>query len=492
MSDGQETVARNATVLLLAQLMTWGLTLLLTIFLPRYLGATAVGQLHIGQSLWTVMGVLATFGMDTLLTKEIARQPERVGDLLGVTLVLRGLLYLGTVALVALFLLVANYSLQTAAVIAIVGVGNLLWQIIGAFQASLQGLERMEYISLGNVGGKAFNTAISILLLLLGYGVLVIAAVAIGAALLTLLLQAFFLRRMVPIHLSLDRELAGWMLRAGVPYLLSGLFLVAYMQLDVIVISLLVNERVVGWYGAADRLFGTLLFIPTVFVTAVFPALSRMHVETPEQLPAVMSRSFNLLLLLSMPIGLGVMVIADPVVTLLFGQEFIPSGPVLAAFGPVLILTYQNMLLGQFLISVDRQRAWTVVMAAVALLSIPADMVLIPWSQSRFGNGAIGGPLAFLITEAGMLVAGIVLLPQGTLTWNNLWVALRALLAGGLMAVTAWWLRDAFILLPIATAAVVYFFLLWLLRLLPRKELALGVSMLRQLWQRMGLQLVGG
>lgn len=492
MSEGQETVARNATVLLISQIVTWGLTLLLTIFLPRYLGAAAVGQLHLASSLWAVMAILATFGMDTLLTKEIARKPEETTDLLGVTLVLRALLYLGTVALVAIYLFFADYSLQTAAVIAVVGVGNLLWQISGAFQATLQGVERMEFISLGSVVGKVFNTVVSIVLLLLGYGVLVIAAVGIGAALLNLIVQGFFLRRLVPIRPTIDREVAAWMLRAGVPYLLSGLFLAAYMQLDVIVISLLVNETVVGWYSAADRLFGTLLFIPTVFITAVFPALSRLHTESPDRLSNVMSRSFNLLLLLSLPVGLGIMVIAQPLVILLFGQEFEPSGPVLAIFGIVLILTYQNMLLGRFLISVDRQRAWTVVMAGATLLSIPLDLLLIPWSQNRFGNGAIGGPLAFIITETVMIVAGIVLLPAGTLTRQNAWLALRALVAGGIMAVVGWWLRDAFLLLPIAAAAIVYAILLWLLRLLPRRELAMAAGILRQWWQRVSPQFASG
>lgn len=494
MSDdrqGRETVAQNATVLLVSQFLTWALTLLLTIFLPRYLGATAVGQLHLAESIWAVMGIVATFGMDTLLTKEIAREPERTADLLGATLVLRAFLYLGTAALVAVYLYFVDYSLETAAVIAIVGIGNLVWQVIGSFKATLQGLERMEYMSLGSVAGKLVNTGVSILLLLLGYGVIVIAAVTIGAALATLLVQGFFLRRLVPIRPTFNREMAGWMLKTGIPYLLSNLFLVGYMQLDVIIISLMVNETVVGWYGAADRLFGTLLFVPTVFITAVFPSLSRLYKESPDRLSRVMSRSFNLLLLLSLPIGLGIMVIAEPLVTLLFGQEFQPSGPVLAVFGIVLILTYQNMLIGRFLISVDRQRAWTIVMAVATTLSIPLDLILIPWAQSRFGNGAIGGPLAFVLTETGMTVAGIALLPSGTLTRQNVWLALRALVAGGIMAAAGWYLRDAFLLIPIAAAAAIYAFLLWIFRLLPRRELSLALDTLRRFWRRVNPQVAG-
>ncbi|MCA9970942.1 MAG: polysaccharide biosynthesis C-terminal domain-containing protein, partial [Anaerolineales bacterium] len=121
-------------------------------------------------------------------------------------------------------------------------------------------------------------------------------------------------------------------------------------------------------------------------------------------------------------------------------------------------------LLGQFLVSTDRQSRWTVVMVAATLATIPLDLLLIPWCVARFGNGALGGALAFVVTEAGMTLAGIALLPHGALTRANAWRALRVLLAGLLMLAAAWPLRHAFVALPILAGAVVYPVALWLLR----------------------------
>lgn len=488
MNGTGRTIAKNASVLMVSQLATWGLTILLTIFLPRYLGAAAIGKFHLANSLWAIVAIFASFGMDTLLTKEIARVPGRTGELFGTSVVLRALLYLAGAAFLALYTRVAGYPTDTAWVILVVGVANLIMQFATACEASLRGLERMEYISLANIAAKVVLTSVSVALLLLGYGVVVIAAVGIGAALLNAAIQLRHLRRLQALQFRFDWGTARWMLRASSPYLLVYVFLVLYMQVDIVIISLLVNEETVGWYGAADQLFGTMLFIPTVFITAVFPALSRMYADASDSLTLLMRKSFDLLLLLSVPIGLGLLLVADSLVVLLFGNEFASSGPVLAVMGIVLILTYQNMLLGQFLISTDRQSRWTWVMAVATLVSIPLDLVLVPWCTRAFGNGAIGGALAFVITESGMLLVGLRFLPQGALGRRNAWLALRVVLAGLVMVGATWWARELFIAVPVMVGALVYVASILVLQVVPAEDWALlrslGQSVLARVWRR--------
>lgn len=471
---------------MLSQFLTWGLTLILTIYMPRKLGATAIGQLHLAASLWMVAGIAVSFGMDTLLTKEIARAPQQAAALLRRSMLLRVALFAATFGLVWLYAGLA-YNAATVAVIAVTGVGTLFWQLTNAVQATLQALERMAYISIGSVAGKAFITVASVVLLYLGFDVVTMAWVAAGGGLVTLLVQGAFLRRLLP-EASGAPVATRQLLRGGLPYLANGLLLTAYMQLDVVVISLLVNETAVGWYGAADRLFGTLLFIPTVFITAVFPTLARMATDDAAGLQRVMQRSFDLLLWLALPLGLGIVVLAGPAVRLLFGAEFAPSGPVLALFGIVLIFTYLNILAGYFLISVDRQKAWATVQAGALALSVPLDLLLVPWTQQAFGNGAMGGAIAFIITEAAMFVAALFLLPAGTLTWRrNGARGLRALLAATVMALAAWALRDFFIAVPVIAGAAVYLLLLWLFRVVPAQEWRLLRGLAQRLAGRLGL-----
>lgn len=483
------TIAKNATVLMAAQLVTWSLTLILTIFLPRYLGAANIGKLQFANAMWAIVSVLVTFGMDTQMTKDIARTPEHALRLFGNTIVLRsGLHALGFLAFLAyLWLFRDRYPPETAYVVCIVGISSLIWQFNSACQAVLQALERMEYISIANVAGKAVNTLVCVGALLSGLGVYAVAVVAVLAALVTLTIELGALRRLIGLGgLRFDRPEAGRLLRAGFPYFMGAVFLVVYMQVDIIIMSLLLDERAVGWYGAASQLFGTFLFIPTVFVTAVFPSLSRLYTAGGESLPRLMRKSWDVLMLLAIPIGLGIIVIADPLVVLLFGPEFANSGPILALMGIVLILTYQNILLSQFLISADRQNPWTVVMAVTAIVTVPLDFVLVPWCQRQFGNGALGGALSFIVTETAMNIVGLWLLPRGSLGWSNVRVAVLGLLAGLAMVGAAWPLREHFIGLPVVVGAMVYVALIVLLRVVPAEDWQVAGSLARGVARRFG------
>jgi O-antigen/teichoic acid export membrane protein len=472
MNDSNKTIFKNAGFLMASQLTTWVLTMALMVVLPRYLGPTAVGQLHLAASIWAIMGMLISFGIDMYITKAIARSPTNMAALVGTSIGIRAFFYFVGFGLVALYAYGVGYSLQAVWVIYIFGFSNLFSQIAMVYRAALEGLERMGYIALSDIAVKLFTTVAGITLLLSGSGVLPIAFVFVGASFIGMLIQIYYVSKKASFgRMQFSRPLAFHMLQESATYLSVLIFRTLYIQVDIIIISLLVNETVIGWYGAADSLFGTLLFVPTVFITAAFPALSRMYTEESDALPQLMQRSFTLLLLLAVPVGLGLFVIADNLVVLLFGAAFANSGPILAIFGIVLIFTYQNMLIGRFLIATNRQRHWSIVMAVATLATIPLDLLLIPWCQQIFGNGGVGGALAFIVTEFGILMAGLWLLPKGSLNRNNLRSALKALFVGGVMALIVWQLRTTFIAIPIAAGAVIYIGLVLLLGIVPKEDL---------------------
>jgi O-antigen/teichoic acid export membrane protein len=382
------------------------------------------------------------------------------------------------------YLQIVAYPPETVAVIWIYGLAQLLWQLASACQAALQGLETMQHIALATVLGKLVNTALGIGALLLGFGVYAIAGVGVLAALTTVVVMAAFLARRYRPILGLDRRLAATMLREGLPYLFSGFALVLYTEVDILNISWLVDQQTVGWYGAADRLFGTMLFLPVVFMASVFPSLARTFKQNPAAMPALVQRGLNLILALAAPVGLGIVVIADPLVLLLYGPEFAPSGAVLAILGVVLIFTYVNIVIGQFLIASDRQHYWGPVILAAAILTVPLDLLLIPWGEQRFGNGAIGGGLSFVVTELLMAATGLAMLPRGTVTWATLWSALRVALAGAAMVAASWWLRWTFIAVPIAVAAATYLAMAWVLRILSPEDMGMLRGAARKLLGR--------
>ncbi|MCB8982735.1 MAG: oligosaccharide flippase family protein, partial [Ardenticatenaceae bacterium] len=169
MNQTGRTIAKNASVLFISQITTWGLSLVIIILLSRYLGAAGVGQIHLANSIWAIMAMVMEFGMNTHLTKEISRDPGRANKLVSVSLVLRFFLFLVSALVVLIYLQFAGYAPQTVAVIIVTGFAVFLSETGATYGAALKGLERMEYTSLAEIVARLFTTFVIIGLVLLKY-----------------------------------------------------------------------------------------------------------------------------------------------------------------------------------------------------------------------------------------------------------------------------------------------------------------------------------
>ncbi len=483
MSHSGKTIFKNASFMLIAQVITWGISLVIAIFLPRYLGVEAIGQYYLALSLWAILAVLVGFGMDMMLVKEVARAPQRLPEMFGTIVFLRLLFWVvGFAFLLGYTGLI--YSRQVFVLVVIFGFAQFFGQISLSLQAGLRGLERMGVISIITIVTKLAEAIAILVLVLLGYGLAEIASLTIASGLLSAVFLYFAIRHYSPIAFRINRSLARPILFASYPYLLASIFIILYQQVDIVVMSWLVDVHNIGLYSVASRLFGTLLFVPSVFAAAAYPTLSRLFQDNYPEFMQWVRRSFYWLLLVAVPLGLGLIVVGTPITLLLYGTEYTNSGPILGVLGFVLIFTYMTILFGQILVCLDRQRDLTVITAIAALATVPLDLIFIPLCLRFFNNPALAGAFSFAVTELGMLIAMIRLLPRGALGRQEARFAIRASLAGLGMLGAVWLVRNQFIIIPIVVGMVVYIGLVLLLRVLPRKEWVLLGNLGRQFFHR--------
>lgn len=465
------TIAKNVSVMMASQLTTWALSFVLAIFLPRYLGADLTGVVAIATSIWLMGQVFISFGMDTHLTKSVARDPTLTVDLMLTSLLIRSLLFVLTSGVVALYSWIMGYDATANWVLVIEGICFLFLAYSGAFSAVLVGLERMEFISIANIASKVILTGGSLLLIMLDAGLYLVISVNIIAAIVLCVILLWAIQRLYPLRLQFRFAGIPTMFAQSWVYLISAFAMTVYQQIDKLFIAALVDTRTVGWYSTAMNLFGTMMFLPVVFGTVIFPSMARSYASGDSKLNLIAQRSFDLMFMLSVPVGLGLVVIGQPFVDLLYGPEFYQSGIILMLLGVVLIFTYLNTILGQLLISVDRTGSWNIVMFVAIAVTLPLDLWLVPWTHATYQNGALGGVLGFLITECGMVVTAIFLLPRNTLGWSNVRSSVLTLCAGLLMMATSWWLRTDWMLLSIIVAAITYVGAVLALRIIPRQEM---------------------
>jgi len=463
-SEAARSIAKNATVMMGSQAITWLSTFILMLFLPRYLGSEEYGRLYLALSVTMIFFPFIDFGGTFLIPKEVARARDQAPELLVNSIVMRILFWVVVVVLMVAFSFVAHYSSEVKLLILVLGI-SLLWDGVGKVLAGCyQGFEMMQYSARGNMSERVSLTAMAVVAVLLGAPVLVIAMIMALSRLINFLVLTKFVRRLIPHVPRFDRQKVFELVKIGAPFFLWSIFGMIYYRIDAVMLSLMTPASVVGWYGAAYRLFDALMFLPSIFSTALFPVLSRLWGKESLTLRRTTQKGLEFILLAGIPISMLVFALADQLVKFFFGvKEYGPTIPTLQMLSVGLLLVYIDTILGAALFASDKQRQWTLTALAAVFVNPVLNFFMIPYAQSHLGNGGIGAGLATLVTEFFLLIAAVHLVPKTI--WEGASVAnqFKILGAGILMAASLWILHEngvAAVLQAVITLAVYCFGLL--------------------------------
>lgn len=472
-------IVRNIRVMLAGQLITWAISLVWLVYLPRYLGAMDMGRYAIAMAIWSVMSSIINTGTSIHLTKEIARAPEKAAELLGTVLIQRYIIFLLSCVVVAAYVYFMQYSRETVVLVFIIALTMPAAHTVAIFNAIFEGREVMQYIPLIDIFMKGMMLILSLAFMYMGWGINEIAAASIISSGMAVAIQFSILRRYIPIRITWNSALSWDILRRSRPYFGGTLVLVVYSEIDKLIMPALVDERTVGWFSIAATIAATLIFIPSILTTAIFPTLSREAIQGGGSASRILSKSIDIALITGVPIGFGLAIVASPLVELIYHSKFPQSGAVLSVMSITLIFTYVATVLGRFLIATDRTNEWTIAMIAGIALAFPLNFALIPWTQQVFDNGAIGGALRLLFTEFLMAVFALWMLPKGTLTRQSVSTAFRIFASGGVMVAACWFVRDMFIAVPVLVGMATYTLMILVLRVLKPEDIDMAMNATR-------------
>ena len=463
------SIGRNIGALLASQMTTWILATLLAIVQPRFLGPTAQGELRLAFSLWTIAQVLIGLGTALYLTLEIARDRTKGLADVGPVLVLRTLAFVAASFVLAIYVVATGADDGFMAIMAVFGLSIFFATMADAISAVFMGLERMSVLARATVIAKVVGTVVAIVVLLAGGDALSVVVVLAAANFLGLLILVKAFRSVATVTFRGWRSQWRHIVAASSAFLLAGVVLTTYQQLDTVIMSLLVDNDALGWYSTADTLFGSLLFLPTIVMGSIFPVIGRLFRDDPAAIEPLVRRASSLLVMVGVPIGLGTMVVAIPLAPLLYGNAFRETGQVLTVLGTVVVFTFGTIVFGMVALATGRQRFWNTIMILAIAITIPLDLIFVPWADRTYGNGAIGGAMAYVVTEALMFALGLWRVAPYLVERTFIWRLARVLIAGGLMFMASWPLRDEPLIIPIAAGAVVYVVAIVVLRV-PEKD----------------------
>ena len=442
-SHGHGHVVRNIIGLLINQLGTWTVTLVMTFVVPPYLGVQIYGLFAFVGTYTGFFALGISLGIGTYLTWRIAREPKQASRLTLNTLLMQiplGLLW-GVIGIVV-FTRLDNRLIATE-LVGVMMIGTVLSALSSTCMSALNGLQIMRTPAFMTLGISAIATALIVVVIQLHQSVVVIAVCGLSVQAAGTLIMLAYTQRKLGLRSQIELRLWPKLVAGGLPFFMWSVVLLFYWQVDIIQLKAMVGDTVVGWYAVANRIIGIPVFLPNIVVTAILPALSRERTAESPTFRAITSRALRLVVLVNVPACVGTVMLATGFVGLLhYPSTFDQISPLIVILAVNMPLVALDMVLGTVLISLGKQKSWTVVGIVACVANPLVNLWAIPFTQHFYGNGAIGASFTSILSEVIMFVGALILRPRGVFTRWDVWYMFRCLLAASIMVPAVWGLST--------------------------------------------------
>ena len=406
-------VARNFVALGLGEAAARLVAFAATVYAARTLGPAGFGMIGVATAVLLYLNRVADGGFDLGLgVREIAADPGFLERAAPAVLTARQLaalgLAFGAAGLGYLVLPAPDDTVLAVYAFSLLAVGaGTRWVHLG--------FEQNRRAALGMLAGQALMAAVA---------QAQVAGDLAGALLLFLWLGPAV--RRLPARLA--PSVLAPLVRRGASLVASALVGLVIYNASFLFLRALHGTRSVGYYAAGYALVTFFLNLGTAYSLSLLPSLTRLR-ATGAGRQGLYHAALAQVFAVGLPVAVGGMLLAGPIVALLYGPDYAPANLPFALLVWSIPLCLARDVPIMALLAEGRERAVFRLTAAAALASLLLNLTLIP----RFG--LLGAALATILTETGRLGFALVAARRLGYPLPGLGRFSRAAGAGVLMAV---------------------------------------------------------
>lgn len=387
----------------LAQMLALGSVLVLQtgymIAVARYLGPENFGRFSFIFSIIQMLLIGGDLGLHNAALREISGRLEESQLTSGLFFRLKLILTSGLLVGVFVLATFLPETSDTRVALAILGLGMFLHSLNLAINVVFQAHGKLYWASLNIFGVFLVQTIVGTAFLLMG-GQLIAVAVAYLVATGVALIANFLLFESV-IHPARIHRGGNWkdFVRKSWPVGLGTLFHTVSGRIGITLLALLAGAYPAGIYSAAGRIATAMSNVPIGIFSAVLPVMASFQGES-KPVRRLFSRSLLLMASISVPFAVIFYTYAEPIILLIYGQQYSASVTILKILAWSLIPVFVGMAFSHVLLSQHQLVTRLPLATGLALITnLAANFVLIP------ALGARGAAYSLLISETLLAVA---------------------------------------------------------------------------------------
>lgn len=387
-------VFKNFAWLLTSNFASRFIRALITIYAAHVLGAEGYGIFSYVLGLAGFFVFFKNVGLDSILTREVAKNPEKQHNYFSTAFWMEVVLVAITV-LAVVFIAPFFSKIQIAvSLLPLAAIILAFDDFRDFFFGYFRGKEKMELeaitvivsnISIALFGYLALHYFKTPLAFLVAYAT----ASILGAVVAAILLRP----HVSGIIKNFERGLVRPIVTSALPIAMSGLMGVFLFSIDMVMLGWWRTPYEIGLYSAAQKTVGILSLVSGLIGTATFPILSRfIHTEV-DKARIVFESSTKAIFLTSIPFVVGGVVLSKALIHFIFGSAYLNAAPVFS----ILILSILGMhplvVFVNLVFAFDKQAKLIKYVVVSSLCNALFSFLLIP----QFG--IIGAAISIVITS---------------------------------------------------------------------------------------------
>lgn len=396
--EGFKKYLKNTSWLLVEKVLVLGIFFVIGALVARYLGPEQYGILSLSQALVGFVYIFCQLGINSVLTRELVKYPEKTNELLGSSAFLMSLGMIFSWGLLAVVLLFFEKAANSTNLVIILA-GGYVFQIFDIirlkFEAKVESYRLVKLKLLQVVILGAFKIG----LILMGAPLVWFAfSYVLEHMILALWYVIKYEQFMGRLRTwKIDMNIAKGLLRDSWPFILSSLAIFVYMRSDQLMIKIFVDEKKAdaenGLYATALKLSEMWYFLSALIVDALYPAILNAKKVDQKLYKERMENLLTGVFLLGLSIVIFINLFGPWILEFMYGSEYNGSKPVLVLHIWSILFAYLGVAGSKWLLTENLQKHTFYRTMLGAVINVVLNIFWIP----RYG--IMGAAWATLVAQ---------------------------------------------------------------------------------------------
>ena len=369
------------------------LTLVVGMLTARYLGPSNYGIVGYTASYVSFFSVICELGFTSVAVKELLDNSEKQGEILGTTIFFRVCTSLISSIAITILIFILDGGDKTIAIVAFLQSLSLIFKSFEMlhywYQSRMETQVSVKIQTVAYVIMAAYKVAI----LAMGMSV---EWFGFSTALESAVVAAFLFgsyRKNSSQRLSISIEAGKKILAGSYHFILSGLMVCIYSEMDKIMLGRMLDTEAVGFYTAGAKVASLWSFVLMALINSAEPLIIASKSKSEEQYIKQNKRLYAAVIWIGLAAGSAITVLGKWIILILYGETYLAATSSLRISAWYTMFAMLGTARGVWIVCEDKGKYVKYYLGAGAVLNVILNYVLIP------PYGPAGAAAATLLTQ---------------------------------------------------------------------------------------------